>query len=166
MVIWLMGISGAGKTTIGRRLAKYYAGRNIPHYLLDSDELRDLFDRDLGYGYADRVANLKRIITAAYVLEKSNITVIIANVGHLEDIRQLARRKLTDYHEIVLKKDIQKAISDDVKGVYRANIGKTEIIGLDVAFETPQTPDLILDTDVLSEEETFQTIINYIESRE
>ena len=162
MVIWLMGISGAGKTTIGQRLESYFKERGTPYYLLDSDELRDLFDRDLGYGYEDRVANLKRVITAAYVLERCGITVIVCNVGHLEHIRRLARGKLANYHEIFLKKDINAAIRDDVKGVYKKNIGKTSVVGIDVEFEKPENPSLVLDTDILSEDETFEKIKSYL----
>jgi len=158
-----MGISGAGKTTIGQRLAAFFEERGVSFYLLDSDELRDLFDRDLGYDHADRVANLKRVITAAYVLERCGITVIVCNVSHLEHIRQLARQKLSDYREIYLKKDIDSAIKDDVRGIYTSNIGKSEIIGLDVEFELPTVPDLVLDTDELTEDETFMRLIAYIE---
>lgn len=165
MVIWLMGISGAGKTTIGRRLDAYFEEQNVPHYFLDSDELRDLFDRDLGYKYADRVANLKRVITAAYVLERCGITVIVCNVAHIENIRKLARLKLSDYHEVFLKKDINRAIKEDIRGIYKNNIGKSPVIGIDMEFENPEAPDLVLDTDELSEEDTFLRIKSYIESR-
>jgi adenylylsulfate kinase-like enzyme len=160
-----MGISGAGKTTIGRGLDAYFAEHNVNRYLLDSDELRDLFDRDLGYDLPDRIANLKRVITAAYVLERCGMPVIVCNVSHLEHIRQFARRKLADYHEIYLKKDIRTAMREDVKGMYRNNLGKTPIIGLDIDYEQPKTPDLVLDTDVLSENETLDRIIEYIKSK-
>ena len=52
MILWLMGISGAGKTTIGNRLKRYLDQEGIKNYLLDGDEVRDLFDRDLGYSNA------------------------------------------------------------------------------------------------------------------
>ena len=143
----------------------YFEELGVPHYFLDSDELRNLFDRDLGYDYADRVANLKRIITAAYVLERCGITVVVCNVSHLEHIRQLARLKLSNYHEIYLKKDIDSALKSDVRGIYESNLGKTEIIGLDADFENPTTPDLVIDTDELSEDDTFERIKSYLKKR-
>jgi adenylylsulfate kinase-like enzyme len=146
-------------------LCDYFKEQEIPHYFLDSDELRDLFDRDLGYEYADRVANLKRVITAAYVLERCGITVVVCNVSHLEHIRQLARHKLSEYHEVFLRKDISTAIRDDVKGVYKDSLGKTSVIGVDMEFEQPGTPDLVLDTDELTEDETFSRLIAYYEGK-
>ena len=75
MILWLMGISGAGKTTIGRRLKQYLDQEQIKNYLLDGDEVRDLFDRDLGYCDQEREANIKRIILGAYLLDKNDIEI-------------------------------------------------------------------------------------------
>lgn len=165
MIIWLIGISGAGKTTIGRRLEEYLNKAGRRNYLLDGDEVRDLFDRDLGYTDADREANIKRILLGAYLLDKNNIVGIICNIAPLEHLRALARKKIAGYNEIYLKKDLAVSRKNDVKGVYRDNEGKTPIVGIDARFDEPQHPDLVLEVDKLSEEETFRAVLDYMEKK-
>lgn len=162
MIIWLMGISGAGKTTIGRRLAAYLDERHVRNYLLDGDEVRDLFDRDLGYSDADREANIKRIILGAYLLDRNGIVGIICNISPLEHLRALARRKISGYNEIYLKKDLRISMERDVKGVYREHLGKTQIVGIDAAFDEPEHPDLVLEVDKLTEDETVRAVLDYM----
>jgi adenylylsulfate kinase len=162
MIIWLIGISGAGKTTIGRRLEKHFNEIGKKCYLLDGDEVRDLFDRDLGYSDADREANIKRIILGAYLMDKNDIIGIICNIGPLEHLRQLARRKIAGYNEIYLKKDLNISMKNDVKGVYQENLGKTQIVGIDATFDEPQTPDIVLEVDKMTEDETYAAVLDYI----
>lgn len=162
MVIWLIGISGAGKTTIGKRLEEHFNNLNIKNYLLDGDEVRDLFDRDLGYSDEERETNIKRIILGAYLLDKNDIIGIVCNIAPLEKLRALARTKIIGYNEIYLKKDINMSMKNDVKGVYRENVGKTQIVGIDATFDEPLHSDLILEVDSLTEEETYQAVLNYI----
>jgi len=165
MVFWLIGISGAGKTTLGRMLESHFREIGKKCYLLDGDEVRDLFDRDLGYSQTDREANIKRVILGAYLLDKNDIVGIVCNIAPLEHLRQLARKKIAGYNEIYLKKDLQASMQKDVKGIYRENIGLTQIVGLDTAFEEPQQSDLILDVNYESEEESFQKILCYIREK-
>lgn len=162
MVIWLIGISGAGKTTIGRKLETYFNELGKKCYLLDGDEVRDLFDRDLGYSDADREANIKRIILGAYLLDRNDIIGIICNIGPLEHLRQLARKKIAGYNEIYLKKNLQISMKNDVKGVYQENMGKTQIVGIDATFDEPCTPDLVLEVDKMTVEESYQAVLDYI----
>lgn len=162
MVIWLIGISGAGKTTIGRELETHFKDIGKKCYLLDGDEVRDLFDRDLGYSDADREANIKRIILGAYLLDRNDIIGIICNIGPLEHLRQLARKKIAGYNEIYLKKDLQISMKNDVKGVYQENMGKTQIVGIDATFDEPQMPDLVLEVDKMTVEESCQAVLDYI----
>ena len=165
MIIWLIGISCAGKTTIGRKLEAHFNQLGIKNYLLDGDEVRDLFDRDLGYSDAEREANIKRIILGAYLLDRNDIVGIVCNISPLEHLRALARRKIAGYNEIYLKKDLQASMAKDVKGMYQANLGKTQIVGLDASFDPPQHSDLVLEVDCQSEEETYQAILDYIAAK-
>lgn len=162
MLIWLIGISGAGKTTIGRRLEAHFNKRGIKNYLLDGDEVRDLFERDLGYSDADREANIKRIILGAYLLDKNDIAGIVCNISPLEHLRALARKKIPGYNEIYLKKDLSVSMKNDVKGVYKANAGKTQLVGIDATFDEPRHPDLVLEVDTMTAEETFQAVLDYV----
>lgn len=162
MIIWLIGISGAGKTTIGRRLEEHFNRIGVKNYLLDGDEVRDLFDRDLGYSDADREANIKRIILGTYLLDKNDIAGIICNIGPLEHLRALARKKIKGYNEIYLKKDLQISMRNDVKGVYKENVGKTQIVGIDASFDEPVHADLTLEVDHMTEDETYQAVLDYI----
>ncbi len=165
MIIWLMGISGAGKTTIGKRLEAYLNQQHIKNYLLDGDEVRDLFDRDLGYSDADREANIKRIILGAYLLDKNGILGIICNISPLEHLRALARKKIPGYNEIYLKKDLRISMENDVKGVYRDNVGKTQVVGIDATFDEPRHPDLVLEVDKMTEDETCQAVLDYMAAK-
>lgn len=165
MIIWLIGISGAGKTTIGRRLRTYFNEMGKKNYLLDGDEVRDFFDRDLGYSDSDREANIKRIMLGAYLLDKNDIIGIICNIGPLEKLRALSREKIAGYNEIYLKKDLHISMENDVKGIYQGNMGKTQIVGIDATFDEPKHPDLVLEVDKMKEEDTFQAVIDYIISK-
>lgn len=165
MVIWLIGISGAGKTTIGRRLERHFKDIGKKCYLLDGDEVRDLFERDLGYSDQDREANIKRIILGAYLLDRNDIIGIICNIGPLESLRKLARKKIAGYNEIYLKKNLNISMENDVKGVYAANMGKTQIVGIDATFDEPQTPDLVLEVDKMTVDESYATVIDYIANK-
>ena len=127
--------------------------------------MRDLFDRDLGYSDAEREANIKRIILGAYLLDRNDIVGIVCNISPLEHLRALARRKIAGYNEIYLKKDLQTSMANDVKGMYQANVGKTQIVGIDATFDPPQHPDLVLDVDQQTEEETYQAILDYITAK-
>lgn len=162
MVIWLIGISGAGKTTIGRKLEEHFDEIGKKCYLLDGDEVRDLFDRDLGYSDAEREANIKRIILGAYLLDRNDIIGIICNISPLEHLRQLSRKKIAGYNEIYLKKDLNISMRNDVKGIYQENVGKTQIVGIDATFDEPQTPDLVLEVDKMTVEESYAAVLNYI----
>lgn len=162
MILWLIGISGAGKTTIGRRLETYLNEKGVRNYLLDGDEVRDLFDRDLGYSDADREANIKRILLGAYLLDRTGTFGIVCNISPLEHLRALARRKIPGYHEVYLKKDLRISMKNDVKGMYQANLGKTQIVGLDATFDEPQHPDLVLEVDRMTVEETVQAVLDYL----
>lgn len=96
------------------------------------------------------------------MLDKNDIIGIVCNIAPLEHLRKLARKKIAGYNEIYLKKDIEISIKNDVKGIYRDNIGKTDIVGLNVKFDEPQAPDLVLEVDKMTVEESYEAVVDYI----
>lgn len=165
MVIWFLGISGAGKTTLGKKLQQYFLQRNHPSYLIDGDLVRSFFDNDLGYSTKDRQDNIKRIIFAAHVLDENNITTIVCNISPFESLRQMARSKIRNYNEIYLKRDLEICKRNDVKRVYGNNLGKTDVIGVDIPFEEPSNSDLVVDTFLHDEAESLSKIIEYLDKK-
>jgi adenylylsulfate kinase-like enzyme len=158
MVIWLMGISGSGKSTIGAWLEKYLGLCGLEPAMLDGDTVRAFFNNDLGYTKEDRVANIKRIIFGAYLLSQYRPATIVCNIAPFEHLRLFAREKLPEYVEIYLKKDIAKSIKNDCKNIYRGHLGKTDVVGVDIAFEEPAHSDLIIDVDSMTKEQSMEAI--------
>jgi len=165
MVVWLIGISGAGKTTLGRKLKEYYDQNNKRSFILDGDIVREFYNNDLGYSKKERIANIKRIMLSAYVLEQNNIIPIVCNISPFESLREFARIKFSDYNEIYLEKDISVARKNDVKNVYKSNLEKTSIVGIDMEFERPLKSNLIIPVDNEDEEESFLKLVNYLENK-
>lgn len=165
MVIWLIGISGAGKTTLGNKLKEYFDGLRKKSFIVDSHFIREFFENDLKYSKEDRVANVKRVILAANILNENGIIAIICNISPFEFLREFARRKIKDYNEIYLKKDLEICKKDDVQKMYQNNIGKTEIVGIDLKFDQPRNSDLIIDTGKENVEESSKKIINYLKNK-
>jgi len=165
LVVWLIGISGAGKTTLGNKLNDYFFLQGISSFVLDGDLVRNFFDNDLGYSKDERIANIMRIMLSAKVLEQNNIIPIVCNISPFEHLRDFARFKFEDYNEIFLKKDIAIAKNLDEKGVYKKNINQTELVGLDIEFEEPKKSNLILNVDQETEIESFKKIISYLKDK-
>ena len=165
MVLWLLGISGAGKTTLGSRLRDYLTGKGIKSYMLDGDEVRDVFGNDLGFTKEEREAHIKRIILAAYALDRCNIAAVVCVITPFQHLRDLAREKIGGYREIYIKKDLNASMENDVKGVYGDNRGKTDLVGININFDEPRCPDLVIETDKETIEESLGKIIRYIEGQ-
>jgi len=162
MVIWLIGLSGVGKTTLGNKLKEYYDKLGQRSFIIDGDLVRDFFDNDLGYSREERMANIKRIMLAAHILSESGTIAIVCNISPFEELRRFARRKFTEYVEIYLKRDVSELQKKDVKGMYRNHTGKTDIVGLDMKFDEPLQSDLTIETGKESIEQSLQRIIQFL----
>ena len=165
MIIWLLGISGSGKTTLGSALKKGLDARQVANAMLDGDVVRQFFDHDLGYSREDRVANIKRIQFGAYVLSRNNIVTIVCNISPFQELRAFARAKLPDYNEIHLHKDLARSVRNDVKNIYKQNLGKSDIVGREIPFDDPVTCDLRLDVETLTIEQSLEKINQYLRAK-
>ncbi|MHC4744089.1 MAG: adenylyl-sulfate kinase [Planctomycetota bacterium] len=165
MVIWLLGISGSGKTTLGMGLKRHLEALGKPCYMIDGDLVRGFHDNDLGYSREDRVANIKRILLSAHVLEQAGVAAIVCNISPFEELREFARRKIDGYSEIYLKKSLEASKATDVKGMYNEHFGKTDIVGIDIEFDEPGGSHLIINVDAETEEESLRRIIEFVQER-
>lgn len=156
MVVWLLGISGAGKTTLGNKLKKYFDEKNIHSYIIDGDLVRRFYDNDLGFTKKDRVANIKRILLSVYVLEQNGIVPIVCNISPFQELRDFANEKLDNYIEIYLKRELSDIKNKD--SVYNDD----DVVGVDMKFDEPKNPSLTIDTSKDNIQTSLNKIINHI----
>lgn len=165
MILWLLGISGSGKSTLGAILKTRLDEKGVPNVMVDGDGVREFFDSDLGYTRADRVANIKRILFGAYVLSQTDRIAIICNIHPFQELRDFARRKIRNYNEIYLCKNLQASVRRDVKTVYKKNMGKTDLVGVNIPFEEPTACDLKIDIDHLTVEQSLEELNRHLRQK-
>lgn len=165
MVVWFIGLSGSGKTTMGRMLKEFCDSIDKKAHHIDGDDVRKFYEKDLGYSKEDRMMNLKRILLAIHALVRNDIMVIVSNISPFEEVRQFCRKKLNNYNEIYLKRSIEVCVSQDVKKMYRNNSGKSEIVGIDLVFEDPCNCDLTIETDREGPEDSFKRVLGFLGKR-
>jgi adenylyl-sulfate kinase len=162
MIIWLTGLSGAGKSTISNELYKNLKPSMSSLVLIDGDVVRELFGNDLGYDIDSRKLQIIRIQKLTRFLSQQGIPVIVSALYSDPELFAWNRLNLKEYYEIYVDAPIDVVIQRDVKGIYqRAKAGELlNIVGVDIPWNCPQSPDLILETNKLSLEESIQLIFD------
>ncbi len=149
-VIWLTGLSGAGKTTLAKGMGARLDNYGIEWVLLDGDEVRKTLCSDLGYGTDDRRENIRRVAQEASRLLKEGKMVIAAFISPTQEIRSLARHIIgpENFCEIYLSTPLEICEKRDLKGLYKkARAGQIEnFTGISSIYEPPQNPQLSIDT--------------------
>lgn len=150
MVIWLIGLSGAGKSTIGREVYKLAKAKRSNTVYIDGDEVRAIFAQDKGpadYSVEGRRKNGERISELCAWLDRQGIDVVCAILSIFEDQRQAMRSRLSKYFEVYVSVPFEQLVKNDSKGIYRkAATGEVgEVVGVQIPFVPPSTPDLVVD---------------------
>lgn len=153
MVIWLIGLSGAGKTVIGRAIHTLLRAKRPNVIFLDGDTVREIMGGDLGYSLDDRRKNAWRICRLCKYLDDQGIDVVCGILSIFHETQQWNRDNIPHYFEVYIRVPMETLIERDSKGLYRrALAGEIQnVVGFDVAFPPPPHPDLIIDNDTLLE---------------
>lgn len=152
IVYWITGLSGAGKTTIGKLLYSKLKLKNSSTVFLDGDNLREVFGNDLGYSLEDRKKSAMRNARLCKMLSEQNITVVCCTISMFDDIREWNRKNISNYNEIYIKVPIEILKIRDQKGLYSGleNGTSYDIIGMDLNMQEPKHPDLVIVNDGLT----------------
>ncbi len=165
-VIWMTGLSGAGKTTIAKNLEKELFNRGFVTQILDGDNIRSGINNNLGFSEADRYENIRRISEVSKLFIHCGIIAINCFISPTEEIRDMARRIIgkDDFLEIFINAPLNVCETRDVKGLYsKARRGEIkDFTGITSPFETPQNIDLEIRTDLLTVDESVQKALEII----
>jgi bifunctional enzyme CysN/CysC len=149
--IWLTGISGSGKTTIGNALEqKLYHQRKLT-YFIDADNIRLGINKDLGFSQNDRVENIRRIAEISKLMVDAGLIVIVAAISPFENERNFSRSLFdkNEFYEIFVNTPVSVCKNRDPKGLYQKSTKDKTMsnTGLGVGYEMPKNPDLIVSTE-------------------
>ena len=165
-VIWLTGLSGSGKSTIGLALEKKLFQENFVAQLLDGDNIRSGINKNLGFSEEDRKENIRRIAEIAKLYLSSGIITINSFISPTAETRNIAKEIVGDgdFLEIYINAPMATCESRDVKGLYKkARAGEIQgFTGVNQAYEEPENPALELRTDVLSVDEAVDILFTFL----
>lgn len=166
-VLWLTGLSGAGKSTIANLLESELHRRGHHTYLLDGDNVRHGMNADLGFTEVDRVENVRRVAEVARLMADAGLIVIVAFISPFRAERRMARSLLEpdEFVEIFVDATLAVAEARDPKGLYRkARRGELpNFTGIDSPYERPEDPELRLDTSSLTPPQCAREVITLLE---
>jgi bifunctional enzyme CysN/CysC len=166
-VIWFTGLSGAGKSTIANLVEKRLHGLGRHTYLLDGDNVRHGLNKDLGFTDADRVENIRRVAEVARLMVDAGLIVLVSFISPFRSERRMARELLREgeFFEVFVDTPLEVAEGRDPKGLYK-KVRRGELrnfTGVDSPYETPEHPDVRVDTTRLSAEESARAIFEHLE---
>jgi len=165
-VLWFTGLSGAGKSTIAMAVEQELFRRGYQTYVLDGDNVRRGLNSNLSFSPEDRAENIRRVGEVAALFADSGQVVVTAFISPYRSDRRRARAAAPDgFHEIYIKASLETCEKRDPKGLYRrARTGEiAEFTGVTAPYETPESPELTIDTDQLSIEESVAAVLDYVD---
>jgi adenylylsulfate kinase len=167
--LWFTGLSGSGKSTITGILVKELEARGSRIEVLDGDIVRENLSKGLGFSKEDRDTNIRRIAFVADLLSRNEVPVITAAISPYREIRDEARSMMDGrFIEAYVQASVEECEKRDVKGLYKkARAGEIkEFTGVSDPYEPPEDPELVLDTENQTPEESARQILAYLEQRD
>jgi adenylylsulfate kinase len=167
--LWFTGLSGAGKSTITGLVVEELKSRGSKIEVLDGDVVRENLSKGLGFSKEDRDTNIRRIAFVADILSRNEVPVVTAAISPYREIRDEARALMNGrFIEAYVKASVEVCEERDVKGLYaKARSGEIkEFTGVSDPYEPPENPELVLETEHQSPEESARQIVVYLEERD
>ena len=168
-VVWLTGLSGAGKSTIANLVEKRLMAEGRHTYLLDGDNVRHGLNKDLGFTEQDRVENIRRVAEVAKLMVDAGLIVLVSFISPFRAERQMARALMADgeFVEVFVDTPLSEAEKRDVKGLYKkARAGELKnFTGVDSPYEPPENPEIRIDTTELTAEQAAEQVFDWLEGR-
>ena len=165
--VWLTGLSGAGKTTIAAHLEQQLRLRGRAVEVLDGDVVRTHLSKGLGFSREDRDTNILRIAFVSRLLTRQGVAVISAAISPYASTRLQAREQIGDFVEVYVCCPLDELVRRDVKGLYaRALRGEmANFTGVSDPYEAPEHPEVVVETDRESVEESVAKILAHLYDR-
>lgn len=162
-VLWFTGLSGSGKSTIANLVEKRLFALGRHTFLLDGDNIRHGLSRDLGFGDADRIENIRRVGEVAKLMADAGLIVLTAFISPFRAEREMVRQMIPagEFLEVFIDTPLSVAELRDVKGLYK-KARKGDLVnftGIDSPYEPPESADIIINTLELTAEQAADVIV-------
>jgi adenylylsulfate kinase len=165
VTVWFTGLPCSGKTTLALKLSAELKKRGILCEDLDGDVTRKYLSKGLGFSKEDRDENIRRVGFVCSLLTKHGAVTTAAFVSPYRSIRDEIRQMIGNFVEVYVKCSLDECIKRDVKGMYKKAIAGEikNFTGVSDPFEEPLKPELVIDSDKESEDESLQNVLNKLE---
>ncbi|MCT2536926.1 adenylyl-sulfate kinase [Aquibacillus koreensis] len=169
VVLWFTGLSGSGKSTLTVELEKKMYQSGIRTYRLDGDNIRHGLNKNLGFSPEDRTENIRRIGEVSKLMVDAGLIVLTAFISPYRQDRDNVRALLEsdEFIEIHVKAELETCEKRDPKGLYKkVRAGQIkEFTGIDSPYEEPLHPEIVIDTDKHTIEESTQYVIEFLKNK-
>ena len=166
-VLWFTGLSGSGKSTLSRMIEGELRKRGCSVEVMDGDEVRENLSKGLGFSKEDRDTNIRRIGYVAKLLARNGAIAITAAISPYAEVRNQCRAMNRHFVEVYADCSIEELTRRDVKGLYeKALSGEIKnFTGISDPYEAPENPEITINSENQSEEESLKLIMDYLESQ-
>ena len=168
-LVWFTGLSGSGKSTLANLIEQHLFDQGISTYVLDGDNIRNGINKGLSFSPEDRTENIRRVSEVANLMVDSGIVVLAAFISPYKKDRENIRNIIKDVNfvEVFINSSIEECERRDVKGLYKkARSGEIKnMTGITAPYEIPENPDIEINTEALTIEESVNRILNGIQDK-
>ena len=169
VVIWFTGLSGSGKSTLAHSVEEILFSKGCRTYVLDGDNVRHGLTSNLDFSNEDRKENIRRIGEVTKLMMEAGLIILTAFISPFREDRIAVRNLISDgdFIEIYCKASLETCEARDIKGLYkRARLGEIKnYTGINSPYEIPDNPELIIDIDKESLEESVSKIVSFLQTK-